>query len=180
MKKIQSFILFSLILFYSAIFYIALNPRVSSGYKSYYITRDSGLTLKERKALKPITLEDEISYMDTRVGYDGWHDNEIGYRWSAGKSSKIVFLLPANMDKSGTRSLLFSITPLEKQRISFFLNDQRIYSGTLDEKGRVDISFPASLLSIGDNVIRIDCPDAHSTEADRRHRGIALSSFIFK
>ena len=180
MKKFQTFIIFSLMVFYIAIFYFSLHPNVSAGYRSYYITKDSNLTLKERKALKPIALQDEISYTDTKVGYDGWHAAESKYRWSAGQSSKIVFLLPAIINKLETRILSFWIDPLGDQRVSVFINGQRVFFGNVADKGRIDMSFPSFLLADGENVIRIECLDAHATETDKRRRGVALSSFILR
>jgi hypothetical protein len=180
MKKVQASMIVLLLFFYMTVSYLVMHPNVSPGYRSYYITRDSDLTLKERKTLQPIISGDEISYADSRVGYDGWHDREPGYRWSAGRSSKIVFLLRTDNKRLGIRGFSLRVAPLGDQRISVFLNGEPVYSGILTEQGQVDITFPASFLVDGENIIRIDCPNAHSTAMDKRSRGIALSSFSFR
>lgn len=179
MRKIQTLLIFFLIMFYCGISYLVRHPDVSPAYRSYYITQDSGLTLRERKALQPIQSGIQISYADSRIGYDGWHDREPGYRWSAGRSSRIVFLLPPQTDVHGMRTLTLKGTPLDEQKLAVFINGNPVYSGLFPAKGQLDISFPASILLDGENVMRLDCPDAHGTESDRRKRAIALSSFSF-
>lgn len=180
MKRIKALVILLLFMFYMGISYLVMHANVSPAYKSYYITRDSNLTLRERHAMQPIPLSAEISYADSRVGYDGWHDREAGYRWSAGRSSKIVFLLRPDVERQGMRTLSLKVTPQDRQRTDVFINGKLIHSGAVSTSGQVDIEFPASLSLEGENVIRIDCPDAHGTETDRRKRGIALASFSLR
>ena len=180
MKKVQASIVVFLLVFYMAIFYLVTHPKVSPEYKAYYISRDSNLTIKERKALKPIILGEDISHDDPRVGYDGWHDRETGYRWSAGESSKILFLLKNGDQRDGTLRLSMLLEPLGNQGISVSLNEKRVYDGVLTGIGKIDIPIPATLLMHGENVLRINCPDAHKTGTDKRKRGIALSSFTIQ
>lgn len=180
MRKIQISLILFLIMFYCGISYLVRHPDVSSAYRSYYITRDSDLTLRERKALQPIQSGIQISYADSRVGYDGWHDQESGYRWSAGRSSRIVFLLQPQTDAHGMRTLTLTGTPLDEQKLAVFINGKPVYSGVFPAKGQLDITFSASILLDGENIMRLDCPDAHGTESDRRKRAIALASFSFR
>lgn len=180
MRKVHTSLILLLVVFYISIAYLIVHPNVSTAYKSYYITRDSDLTIRERKALRPIHANMEISYADQRVGYDGWHAAEGGYRWSAGRSSKIVFLLHPGLDRQGMRTLSLKITPLDRQQTDVFINGKLVHSGVVSTSSQVNIVFPASLLLEGENVIRIDCPNAHGTETDRRKRGIALDSFSLR
>lgn len=180
MRKAQASLILLLAVFYVGIAYLAMHPNVSAAYRSYYITRDSDLTVRERRALQAIQPPVEISYADKRVGYDGWHAEEQGYRWSAGRSSKILFLLQPGVDRQGMRTLSLKATPLDRQQTEVSINGKLVHSGVISADSQVDIAFPASLLLEGENVIRIDCPDAHGTETDRRRRGIALASFSLR
>jgi hypothetical protein len=78
------------------------------------------------------------------------------------------------------RTLSLKVTSQDRQQTDVFINGKLIHSGAVSASSQVDIVFPASLLLEGENVIRIDCPDAHGTEMDRRKRGIALASFSLR
>jgi hypothetical protein len=180
MRAAQTFTILVLSIFYMTVSYLVMHPRVSHGYRSYYINRDSDLTLKERKSLRPVRLDERIHYDDARVGYDGWHDRETGHRWSAGHTSKILFLLQLEEKKSGMRRLALQVDPLGTQRIAVSINGTLVYSGLLTEKGQVDIVFPTSLLIDDENTLRLDCPDARKTDTDVRKKGVAIAWFTLR
>lgn len=90
----------------------------------------------------------------------GWHITELEHRWSAGKSTKVIFQVHPEMVYEGRLKLEFG--SLGSQRVTALLNNELIGSHVLDNwHGQIEFNFDASKLNRnGANIIEFKLPDA--------------------
>lgn len=127
----------------------------------------------------PLLPAEKLSHNSARLKFDGWHDAEAGHRWSK-NTSRLSFDLKAPAEFSGKISL--KCWTYGQQMLELYLNQQLIYSGTLDgSPSNMKIEFPATYFKEGTNILEFKLPDARKPASeDSRVVGLAIQEIVLE
>ncbi|MCB1664959.1 MAG: hypothetical protein KDI28_04230 [Pseudomonadales bacterium] len=177
MKRVLLGALLSVLLFYLYVLGVTLIPDVSDEYRDYYITRQSGLSPRERERMETVFPGETLLFDTTKIGFDSWSAAEAGFRWSLGASPQLHFLLETGQEAAEIVALELELRPMGRQRVRVVLNDQALEDHELTEAETLRISVPDTLLRAGENTLRLELPDARRPgNGDPRELGLALVS----
>lgn len=167
----------SLAAFYLYVAYLMTHPNVSAAYRDYYILKNTDLSIAQRKKLQPLQIGRDYSHKDTAIGFDGWSGPEETHRWNDGKSASLVFRLDPGPVAQAPRRLALNLLPHGTQRTRWRLNGTDLGERQLAADTQLAFSLAPGLLREGENVLRIEMPDARRPgSGDGRVLGLAFKS----
>lgn len=159
--------------FYAFVAALAARPQVSEAYRDYYIDRQVELSIRERQELPPLRRGKIYTHTTKAIGFVGWAPAETRYRWSLGHNAKVIFVIDDKAPPPAT--LRLAVTSLGPQRVLWTLNGATRGEAVLDGEGLAYLDIEADSLRTGENVLRLEFPDAHRpSNEDPRTLALAL------
>jgi len=118
------------------------------------------------KYFVPVKAGEKISDFSGRVAFIDWYDPAHSSKWSAGASSKMLFITDREPEKFvGELLLKMRVDALGAQRAAIDFNGTRIFSGELGAlNGTQVIRFQPALIRTGANFLAFYFPDAYQPE----------------
>jgi hypothetical protein len=127
----------------------------------------------------PLLPAEKLPHSSSKLKFDGWHDAEAAHRWSK-NMSRLSFDLINPSDFTG--KVYLRCWTYGQQMVELYLNQQLIYSGTLDgSPSTLKIEFPAKYFKEGTNLLEFKLPDARKpSSGDSRVIGLAIAEIVLE
>lgn len=169
-----------LVAFYALVAILAFNPEVSEAYRDYYIDRNIGLTVTERKDLPPVRLGTIYSHRTKDIGFVGWSAPEERHRWTQDHRAKIVFRVDTSSSGGIPGEMRLNVFPLGRQRLQWQLNSGPWEKRLIGSSEEWRVFLDPEQIRPGENVLQILLPDARIPgNGDTRLSAIALQKLVF-
>jgi hypothetical protein len=170
--------IFLLIAFYLYVMYIVKHPHVSDSYREYYMLRTSDVSIGERKRMLPIQIGHDYMHKDaTTIGFNGWAWPEDAFRWNTGKSAGFLIKIDSDTLARSPTHFVFDLMSNGKQHTHWQINGVDLGEYVIEKDGQFILPLKPGSLRIGENVIKIDMPDAHRpNQNDDRELGLAFKT----
>ncbi len=128
--------------------------------------------------LPVLDFNEKVLFDSKIVRFSGWSSPEAGFRWSDGKTSKIIMNLGTEFPKSNVILLIDVKIVHDKQSIDVYVNEKRIGAMRVSKPGIYHLPIAREFLVSGENKIRFVFSNPSSVPGDTRLLGMGIGWFM--